>query len=71
TGKTYAAYALYGFLDYWRNDYKFQVDPTLDKEIQNHAEVLIKQEQIRDHLPKNLEQASKKYCQEQLPTVLG
>ncbi|MDR2754799.1 MAG: ATP-binding protein, partial [Planctomycetaceae bacterium] len=39
TGKTYAAYALYGFLDYWRNDYKFQVDPTLDKEIQNHAEV--------------------------------
>lgn len=71
TGKTYAAYALYGFLDYWRNDYEFRVDSALIEEIQNNEEGLIKQEQIRDYLPKNLERASKKYCREQLPKVLG
>jgi hypothetical protein len=71
TGKTYAAYALYGFLDYWRNGYEFQVDEALIEEVQNNAEVLITQEQIRDWLPKNLELASKKYCSEQLPKALG
>ncbi|MDR3196304.1 MAG: ATP-binding protein [Planctomycetaceae bacterium] len=71
TGKTYAAYALYGFLDYWRNNYEFQVDPALIEEFQNNGTVLIQQEQIRDWLPKNLEQAYKKYCKEQLPAVLG
>ncbi|MDR0338279.1 MAG: ATP-binding protein [Planctomycetaceae bacterium] len=71
TGKTYAAYALYGFLDYWRNSYEFQVDPVLFEEFQNNGEVLITPEHIRDRLQKNLVQAYQKYCQEQLPTILG
>ncbi|MDR0705561.1 MAG: ATP-binding protein [Planctomycetaceae bacterium] len=71
TGKTYAAYALYGFLDYWGNDYEFQVDSALIEELQNNNEVLITQEQFQNWLPQNLEQASKKYCREQLPKVLG
>ncbi|MDR1289996.1 MAG: ATP-binding protein [Planctomycetaceae bacterium] len=71
TGKTYAAYALYGFLNYWRNEHEFQVNTELFDEMQNNAEVLIAQEQIRDWLPKNLEQACKKYCSEQLPKSLG
>jgi energy-coupling factor transporter ATP-binding protein EcfA2 len=71
TGKTYAAYALYGFLDYWRNGYEFQIDPAWIEEFQKNGEVLITQEQIRNLLPQNIEQASKEYCQERLPSVLG
>jgi predicted ATP-dependent endonuclease of OLD family len=71
TGKTYAAYSLHGFLDYWRNGYEFEIDPALFEELQNNGEVLITQEQIRDWLPRNLEQASKKYCGERLSAALG
>jgi predicted ATPase len=68
TGKTYAAYALFGFLNYWRNNHEFT--PRLIKDFQN-GEILINQEQIREYLPENLKLACKKYCQEQLPTTLG
>ncbi|MDR2170047.1 MAG: ATP-binding protein [Planctomycetaceae bacterium] len=71
TGKTYAAYALYGFLDYWRNGYDFQVDSVLQDEFQNNGEVLINEKQVRNFLQKNLERAYKKYSGERLPEALG
>ncbi|MDR0705559.1 MAG: AAA family ATPase [Planctomycetaceae bacterium] len=71
TGKTLAAYTLYGFLDYWRNQYDFQLGTALIKEINHKRELRIVQQQFQKLLSKNLELAYKKYVTEYLPDVLG
>jgi len=71
TGKTYAAYALYGFLDYWRNRYEFQIDPAT-KEIQNTGtnEIRIQRKHIEEHWQKNIDEACQEY-QQYLPEVFA
>lgn len=71
TGKTLAAYTLYGFLDYWRNKYDFRLDSMLVKEIKRKQEVRIARKQIQPLFSKNLELAYKKYVTDYLPKVLG
>jgi hypothetical protein len=71
TGKTLAAYTLYGFLDYWRNKYDFQLGTILVKEIKKKQELRIVRQQIQKLLTKNLYLAYKKYVTTYLPDVLG
>ncbi|MDR0611672.1 MAG: ATP-binding protein [Planctomycetaceae bacterium] len=71
SGKTLAAYTLYGFLDYWRNQYDFQIGTSLIKEIKDKHELRIARQQVQRLLAKNLEFAYKKYITEYLPDVLG
>lgn len=71
TGKTVAAYTLYGFFDYWRNRYDFQIAPSLMWEIQKRPALQIVQTQIQRLFVKNLKCAYKKYISEWLPKVLG
>ncbi|MDR1140816.1 MAG: ATP-binding protein, partial [Planctomycetaceae bacterium] len=71
TGKTLAAYTLYGFFDYWQNKYNFQIGTTMIKKIKNEREFRIVRKQIQPLLSKNLELAYQKYVTEYLPVVLG
>ncbi|MDR2439105.1 MAG: ATP-binding protein [Planctomycetaceae bacterium] len=71
TGKTIAAYTLYGFFDYWRNWYDFQIGPMLMQELKNKPEIRIIQKQIQRLFVKNLTLAYKQYVTEWLPKVLG
>ncbi|MCL5123677.1 MAG: ATP-binding protein [Deltaproteobacteria bacterium] len=63
TGKTYATYALYGFLDYWHRDFSIFVDPEIVNSLFSVGTVTIGLENYVANSEKDLLEASGKYTQ--------
>jgi len=64
TGKTYAAYAVYGFLDYWRTRYEFDLGQEYNEALLSQNEIRIDIDHVMNLLPMNLEKAAKNYVSE-------
>ena len=61
TGKTYATYALYGFLDYWHRGFSIFVDPEIVNRLFSAGTVTIRLENFVANSEKDLLEASQKY----------
>ncbi|NLG01398.1 MAG: AAA family ATPase [Lentisphaerae bacterium] len=61
TGKTYATYATYGFLDYWRSGYTLDVPSEIIKDVEGKTSATIKLEPHIATSAKYLEDASTEY----------
>ncbi|MHB8202493.1 MAG: AAA family ATPase, partial [Desulfomonilaceae bacterium] len=61
TGKTYATYALYGFLDYWHRGFSIFVDPEIVNSLFSVGTITIALENYVANSEKDLLQASEKY----------
>ncbi len=61
TGKTYATYALYGFLDYWHKGFSIFVDPEIVNRLFSAGTVTIRLENYVANSEKDLLEASEKY----------
>ena len=70
TGKTYAAYAIYGFLDYWRTRFNFDLGQGYNETLLTQNEILIRADHVLERLPENIERAAKEFCTE-LPNIFA
>jgi AAA15 family ATPase/GTPase len=61
TGKTYATYALYGFLDYWHRGFSIFVDPETVNNLFSVGTITIALENYVANSERDLLQASEKY----------
>lgn len=70
TGKTYAAYAIYGFLDYWRTRHEFDLGQDYNKAFLTKNEIVIDIDHLLERLQTNLEEATRGYVSE-LPNIFA
>ena len=61
TGKTYATYALYGFLDYWHKGFSIFVDPEIVNNLFSVGTITIGLENYVANSERDLIEASGKY----------
>ncbi len=70
TGKTYAAYSLFGFFDFWKHAYIIPIQQTITNQIYQDGSITIDLTSFINSANEILADASKKYIQH-LPTILG
>ncbi len=64
TGKTYATYALYGFLSFWEESFFLQVDKNKIETLLNEGSLVIELSEYVDDAAKIIRQACKQYSKE-------
>jgi AAA ATPase domain len=70
TGKTYATYALFGFLHNWKDNSSIDIDPSLIEQLQANGNVAINLERYVNQSQEIVDDACRKYS-EQLPKVFS
>lgn len=70
TGKTYATYALFGFLSYWRDAFSMKIPDESVRQLLNEGSVELDIQDYIDNAPKILENGCISYT-EQLPHVFA
>jgi len=70
TGKTYATYALYGFIDFWRKRFRLTVDPKAVDALLEKGTVVFHLASFVELITEELDRASKEYVK-YLPSVFA
>jgi AAA15 family ATPase/GTPase len=61
TGKSYVSYAIYGFLDTWKDNIKFKLEPAQIENLVNNGVLKVDLQAFEKDIPTVLEKLSKQY----------
>ena len=61
TGKTYATYALYGFLGYWHNGFRMDIPEQIINTLKTQGHVRIVLDDVRDIIKRGVDKATAEY----------
>lgn len=70
TGKTYATYALYGFLNFWKKGFEFDIDKQIIDEIVSKGNIVFSLDRFRREIEKDINMATNKY-KSYLPSIFA
>ncbi|MGR3219608.1 MAG: AAA family ATPase [Candidatus Anammoxibacter sp.] len=69
-GKTYATYALYGFLNYWEKGFRFEIDKQIIDEIVSKGNVVFSLDNYRKKMKEDIDMAASNY-EKYLPSIFA